>query len=103
MIYRNIVSVLETIKLPIYKKVKQNADIIGVNAKAPGVDTMLRELYFQRIAIEAVTKQKILEAELETVINVLKSVAGESFDYSKVINMYSELDEDFSKRLLPNE
>lgn len=68
-----ILDSLASLKLPKYKIIKDNIDSICVNERTmpTNVQSMMRELHFQRIALEAISKQKILEAELETVLGVL--------------------------------
>lgn len=46
---------------------------------------MLRELYLQRVATESITRQRILESELELVVDILKSVVGPDYDFSNLI------------------
>lgn len=84
--FNQILTSLSILKLPKYRIVSENIDSISVNANTlpNNLQSMLRELHFQRIALEAVSKQKILEAELETVLGVLQSVVPDDYDFTSM-------------------
>lgn len=44
------------------------------------------------MVVEAVTKQRLAEAQLESVVAVLKAVAPENLDLRSVVSTSSELD-----------
>jgi len=47
----------------------------------------------RRVAAEALTKQRILEAELEAVMGVLKRVVPQDYDLSGLLNRFSLLED----------
>ena len=89
-----IIASLASLKLPKYKIIKKNIDSICVNERTmpTNVQSMMRELHFQRIALEAISKQKILEAELETVLGVLQSVLPEGYDLTSLNDKFKSLE-----------
>ncbi len=89
-----IIASLASLKLPKYKIIKNNIDSICVNERTmpTNVQSMMRELHFQRIALEAISKQKILEAELETVLGVLQSVLPEGYDLTSLNDKFKSLE-----------
>ena len=89
-----IIASLASLKLPKYKIIKDNIDSICVNERTmpTNVQSMMRELHFQRIALEAISKQKILEAELETVLGVLQSVLPEGYDLTSLNDKFKSLE-----------
>ena len=89
-----IIASLASLKLPKYKIIKNNIDSICVNERTmpTNVQSMMRELHFQRIALEAIIKQKILEAELETVLGVLQSVLPEGYDLTSLNDKFKSLE-----------
>lgn len=90
----SLMSMLKTFKVPSYQLKHSNIDVqsLSVDTIPTNINAMLRELYLQRMAIEAVTKQKIAEAELKSVIAVLKTVAPKDFDFRSLISAYSGID-----------
>lgn len=90
----SLLSMLKTFKVPSYQLKQSNIDVqsLSVDTVPTNINAMLRELYLQRMAIEAVTKQKIAEAELKSVIAVLKTVAPKDFDFRSLISAYSGID-----------
>lgn len=89
-----IIASLASLKLPKYRIIKDNIDSICVNERTmpTNVQSMMRELHFQRIALEAISKQKILEAELETVLGVLQSVLPEGYDLTSLNDKFKSLE-----------
>ena len=75
---------MENFKMPVYKEASHNIDSFSVE---PGtipnnVNSLLRELHFQRIAMEAVAKQRILESQVEALTAILMSATPEGYDFS---------------------
>lgn len=87
-------SILKILKMPVYQTVKDNIDShsVGLDTVPNNINAMLRELYFQRIALEAVAKQRILEAELKSVVGLLIDVAPQNYDFRNLVETYSEFD-----------
>jgi len=76
--------------------VRKNIDSLGLGKDTipTNINVMLRELHLQRVATEAIAKQRILESELECLVHVLKSVVGPDYDFSTLVS-----DSDLSKML----
>lgn len=89
-----LVGMLKTFKVPHYQSKQTDITTQGLSADTlpTNVNTMLRELYLQRMVVEAVTKQRLAEAQLESVVAVLKAVAPENLDLRSVVSTSSELD-----------
>ena len=97
-VYSSISETLSRLRLPNYKFspiYENNIDSMCVTPDTlpTSVQSMMRELHFQRIALEAISKQKILEAELKTVLNVLAQVAPKDYDFSSLEKQLASLDE----------
>ena len=45
---------------------------------------MLKDLYYQKIAFEALAKQKIAEAQLYSLIMSLKQIMPENYDFNQL-------------------
>ncbi len=90
----NILESLKAMKLPKYKMFTSNIDEVCVSEKTlpNNVKGMMRELYFQRVALEAVSKQHILEAELKTVLGALQSFVPDDYDMSSLSSSFSSLE-----------
>lgn len=93
-LFNQIFDSLYVLKLPEYKRNANNLDEICVNSNTlpNNVQSMMRELHFQRVALEAVSKQRILEAELKTVLDVLQSVVPDDYDISSLYSSFSSLE-----------
>lgn len=83
-IAKMIKEALSTIKLPNYKNKNRNMNNVSKNSIPNNMDTLLRELHFQRFAALALAKQKILESQLQSVIRILHNIAGPDFDFSSL-------------------
>ncbi len=81
---------MENFKMPVYKEASYNIDSFSVK---PGtvpnnINSLLRELHFQRIAMEAVAKQRILESQVEALTAILMSATPEGYDFSTLAQEY---------------
>lgn len=95
MVVMKLRSLLSSLRLPKYKILHENIDSVSVNRNTlpSNIQSMMRELHFQRIALEAVSKQKILEAELETVLGVLQSLAPKNYDFTSMEDRMRSLED----------
>lgn len=93
-IVKKLCATLKILKMPVYQPVKGNIDShsVELDTVPNNINSMLRELYFQRIALEAVAKQRILEAELKSVVGLLIDVAPQNYDFRSLVETYSEFD-----------
>lgn len=84
---------LKTIKLPVFRKKTTNIDSYSLSPDTipTDINSILRELHLQRTTAEALAKQKILEKELEIVVNILKSVAPKE-DLKGYLQTLDEID-----------
>lgn len=87
-------SMLKLFKFPCFQPVVSNIDTCSLTRETipTNINSMLRELYLQRIATEAITKQRIAEAELRSVIAILKTVAPKDFDFRSLLSYYNGFD-----------
>ena len=61
------------------------------------VESVLRDLYLQKLLIESATRERVLEAELSVVVQVLKQYAPVGIDY--IISAHGPFDQKFIKLL----
>lgn len=87
-------AMLESMKLPTYEPKLTNVDTLSLTADTvpSNLNGIMRELHLRRIAAEALTKQKIAEAELATVLGILKSVLPPEYDLNSLLSKYNALD-----------
>ena len=92
---QRLIATLKLLKMPAYSPKKiSNIDSYSITPDtiSNNMNIMLRELHLQRVAMEAVAKQKILEAELKSVIEILKNVVPQDFDFAPLLQMYGQID-----------
>ena len=78
---------LETIKLPEYQKVSSNIKTpFHQSVISDNVNVLIRELHFQKVALEALTAKNIAEQNLEKVVNLLNQFLPDNFDLIGYLN-----------------
>ena len=91
-------ALLKNIKLPVYTKLDKN-EMDGMYSKSTlssNLEYMLREIHFKKIAAEAVSKQKILEREIDLLIGLLNQYLPNGLTYEELtlsINKPTDLSE----------
>lgn len=92
-IANSIRAILKTLKFPKYHQKVTNRDVQSVTTDTipKNINALMRELYFQRMALEATAKQKFAEAELNTVIGFLESMVPEGLDLTELLPNYNKL------------
>lgn len=93
---------MKNIKLPRFVKTRTSLQANNSVNNNGNLNWMLRELYLQRMALEAVSKQKIAESQLCTLIQMFREIAPKDYDFSQVIKLYGDCDSSMI-RLLTSE
>lgn len=82
---------LSNIKMP--KITKKSLTVNGSQTVSNGnIESALRDLYLQRLLIESITRERILEAELNTMIQLLRQYVPAQFDFNTLITTYETID-----------
>ena len=86
-------NLLNNVKLP---KISKQASTLSIDKLEKDDDLvgLLRELYYQRMAMEAQAKQKIAEAQLNTLIMSLQKIASEGYDPAQLMELVSSYQDD---------
>jgi hypothetical protein len=93
---KSIKAILQNLRLPVYIKTFSPVDDKKEDAPSD-VDSLIRELYYERIAVEALSKQRIAETELKAVVELLKRVIPEGTDLKALAAKYLNHDEFLSQ------
>ena len=80
---RAVKSVINNIKLPKILERTSTLSISNSPNDKEDLNGFLRELYYQRVAFEAVAKQRIAEAQVYSLGMELKRIAPEGYDFSE--------------------
>ena len=87
---------MPNIKLPRIIK-KQNALLdVNLTSSDGNLDGLLRELYFQRMALDALAKQRIAEVQLSSLIAALKQTLPNNYDFNQI----TQILDSYSTKLL---
>lgn len=96
---------LDNFKIPKYTRINEKEDTndkvkssLNENTINPNVDSMLREIYYQRKMTEAIAKQKIAQREVEILISIIKELAPENADLTTLLPDF-EISEEESTNL----
>ena len=84
--------IMSNIKLPKIVERTSALPIVNLTSDAGNLNSVLRELHYQRVAFEALAKQKIAEAQLYSLITALKQIAPKNYDFTQfaeVLDAYS--------------
>ena len=79
-------SMLKTIKLPNFQKISTTTKSQFNQTTVPdNMNTLVRELHFQKVAIEALAAKRVAEQNLQTVISILGQFLPSDFDLNKYL------------------
>jgi len=79
-------SMLRTIKLPNFQKISiVSKSLIDQTSIPDNMNTLVRELHFQKVALEALAAKKVAEQNLQIVINILGQFLPNDFDLNKYL------------------
>ena len=79
-------NIMNNIKLP--KVLRKKTSLYSMSSKDSNISQLLRELYFQRMALDAIAKQKIAETQLYSFLEIMKEIVPENYDISQVIKQF---------------
>ena len=81
-------NIMDNIKLPKVVERTFTLPIVNLTSDVGDLSGLLRELYYQRVAFDALSKQKIAEAQLYSLIMALKQIAPENYDFSQFTEVF---------------
>ena len=94
---------MRNIKLPRVIKNTKSLTSNDLFNNCDNVNGVLRELYLQRMALNALSKQKIAESQVYTLIQMLKKLAPSDYDFSQIMELDGGYDPSMLKLLTDNE
>lgn len=76
-------NIMSNIKLPKIVERTSTLPIVNLTNDVGDLNSVLRELHYQRVAFEALAKQRIAEAQLYSLFMALKQIAPEGYDFTQ--------------------
>ena len=76
-------NIINNIKLPKIAERTSTLSVVNLTHGADELNGLLRELHYQRVAFEALAKQRIAEAQLYSLLMALKQIAPDGYDFTQ--------------------
>ena len=99
----SLAALMRNIKLPRVIKNTKSLTSNDLFNNCDNVNGVLRELYLQRMALNALSKQKIAESQVYTLIQMLKKLAPSDYDFSQIMELDGGYDPSMLKLLTDSE